>query len=629
MDATSDNQTSAEVDNNGGPHRRLSSPLSPVQPLAPLAYLQNQRRGSITDPSLHASPPDPAAANHHQYQGRGLSGEQRTKRSPRTIRPTSPYVFGDASVHPPDLTSPNIRRLLRSPSNEALDPSRTSDRTNNSSRTQDTHASSGPPDRRAVHGESTSWVRSNSPRDKRPEVPANMDAAPRMTNNALDPKLRSTARHNLAGPASAASQSSEFDFNMRRHSIAEHPIPHRGVSHPPDTSHGQRRSPGMPSHAQGLKRKISPDRTLYPMGEELDESHHHGIVPDIEGPAPKRRGSAFDTHRIAQLSLYDRRDPADSRVPPVPHWWVGDRRDSTSSMFSTTSMGSAGGYSSSGFSGDSGFSARQGLANMAWSPHPPGTGPNHEADVPMSGLPRHFQARAGGPTDGSVSPFSPAPPTMPPDRRMSVPDVSTSAHPQRTLRSKSRPPATLPSHTSERQPSTNPSDGDGMAEDSETSPTQGQMLHPGSLKDGASPYSRSPELRVSHKLAERKRRKEMKDLFDELRDQLPADRGMKASKWEILTKGEFSSALRDAVRSFLLALAAVDYIHTLKTSQQEMSREVEGLKQELEAVRSGGHGQGSNHPVVYGQGGAPAGSPFTHPPGLPQQRPPPDSSSAT
>jgi hypothetical protein len=31
----------------------------------------------------------------------------------------------------------------------------------------------------------------------------------------------------------------------------------------------------------------------------------------------------------------------------------------------------------------------------------------------------------------------------------------------------------------------------------------------------------------------------MKELFDELRDQLPADRGMKASKWEILSKGRY------------------------------------------------------------------------------------------
>ena len=74
------------------------------------------------------------------------------------------------------------------------------------------------------------------------------------------------------------------------------------------------------------------------------------------------------------------------------------------------------------------------------------------------------------------------------------------------------------------------------------------------------PYSRSPELRVSHKLAERKRRKEMAQLFDDLRDALPVNRGLKSSKWEILSK-------------------AVDYIDRLKEHNRMLGEDNAMLRQ--------------------------------------------------
>lgn len=96
------------------------------------------------------------------------------------------------------------------------------------------------------------------------------------------------------------------------------------------------------------------------------------------------------------------------------------------------------------------------------------------------------------------------------------------------------------------------------------------------------PYARSPELRVSHKLAERKRRKEMKDLFDDLKDLLPnATSSQNGNNGSEAATGDANNKDRYKMSKWEVLSKAIEHINAQSAAQELLLGEVQRLRQQV------------------------------------------------
>ncbi|KAI1314977.1 hypothetical protein EDD11_001461 [Mortierella claussenii] len=525
-------------------------PLPPIEPSHPLhTYMSSSRRGSVVDPLL--SGPSSSDYNNNTGATHGADLHRRTS-SASTYdggyynsnhggpengngRPAPPYHYGN-NTSPPSLTASD------GPS-PGYSPIYHPQQQQHPQRLQHPQAAAALAAEHALAGR----------RESLPSI--HSSAGPLGQLLAQEPQRRHSIAHGsggadpmgTGGPGPVKRKTSSTPLSQV-HS-PHHSVDYHNGHHP----HGPHHPHYHPQH-QAKRRDSIPDASYHHSSTGGGSHHHHPYSSSRSSysapSSPPRRGSIAATMPSAPVptlnlqstassdmnrSMMDHpvhhpAGPAAAAVAARPHYPLHQPR--RPSLLSSEAG-----------------SRRSSIADVLASP-PPSSGSIAGSALPTGPIP----AITGG-GSGPHHPLSQHSPYAPQDydQRMNSDmekmHLSNSGAPSEPSHNTGGPVVQGPGSTTHLYPGYpgTPGGVDGMN---------------GGAHKGETPYSRSPELRVSHKLAERKRRKEMKELFDELRDSLPVDRSLKTSKWEILSK-------------------AVDYIASMKADQDEMGKEIEALRQEV------------------------------------------------